>query len=472
MYKNVCPKKLIIIKDNIENFNIDKIQGKYKNINTNPFREKNNNNSKKKSLTRIKTNQKYIIKKDNFNNNSNTLKKLSKKPTQEYLLMNNIYEEYITKKINSNDNIFNFFNKKHFKNEKKDKLNKSSKKFNKINQNNNETKIIFNRVKNKKIYESDSKLKHPEKFINNYCKKKTFIENNKKLLNEKTIQSKSNFMNTANNSFIDKKLENKFSIKRINKDIKNKNNKNKNNPFNKNSNSDENIITKKVIKNTINNNKNKNKNNNYKDDYKIISDKKTIKENNIYNNNKPFNISANTKPTNISSFIISENNENNKKIIKNEISIKRDAFNENLAFLNLDRNFNNKLILLDSNSKSKENESKFLNYDLGKTNGLSQLPDSLILSFDNTYINSKNNIEKEKEKNKNNKIINEYECSGEEIYKAAKKILDSNKKLKKIYINKKIKENYYELNNIFDIDELKEGEDINRIINISINYKK
>ena len=261
MYKNVCPKKLIIIKDNIENFNIDKNQGKYKNINTNPFREKNNNNSKKKSLTRIKTNQKYIIKKDNFNNNSNTLKKLSKKPTQEYLLMNNIYEEYITKKINSNDNIFNFFNKKHFKNEKKDKLNKSSKKFNKINQNNNETKIIFNRVKNKKIYESDSKLKHPEKFINNYCQKKTFIENNKKLLNEKTIQIKSNFLNTANNSFIDKKLENKFSIKRINKNIKNKNNKNKNknNPFNKNSNSDENIITKKVIKNTINNNKNKNK---------------------------------------------------------------------------------------------------------------------------------------------------------------------------------------------------------------------
>ena len=103
----------------------------------------------------------------------------------------------------------------------------------------------------------------------------------------------------------------------------------------------------------------------------------------------------------------------------------------------------------------------------------------LILRFNNKkiflklyiYIYICKIVNKEKYHEKNNNLI-EQEQTEEEIYKVAHKILDSNNKLPEIHINKNVKDSYTELNNVSDFDELKEGEDINRIINLPIKYKK
>ena len=84
----------------------------------------------------------------------------------------------------------------------------------------------------------------------------------------------------------------------------------------------------------------------------------------------------------------------------------------------------------------------------------------MICSFNSGFINPKNNEK-----------ATEYEKSSEEIYKTANRILDSNRKLKKAYLNKKVKDYNYAFKFWKNIDELKEGENINRIINLYNNCK-
>jgi hypothetical protein len=203
-----------------------------------------------------------------------------------------------------------------------------------------------------------------------------------------------------------------------------------------------NHLTKKNKMKNINNNKN---NENY-----------VMKNNNISNNR--INKTRNTNPKNISFLLSNEKKEEpniNKFYGK---PIKRTYFRE---FVNLISK-NNSLFPLysNSNSKTKDYESKFLNYELGQTNGLSKIPESLICSFNSGFINPKNNEK-----------ATEYEKSSEEIYKTANRILDSNRKLKKAYLNKKVKDYNYAFKFWKNIDELKEGENINRIINLYNNCK-
>ena len=397
---------------------------------------------------------------------------------------------------------------------------------NSAHKNTKETKTIFNKIKSKKIFENNSKLICKKKNTKKHCENKNIT--NHKVNTESTLnlfnrdkfklytksnlsilQNITNIINipNTNNNFVLKKNNNdikskisnknqlksdkiinkqksniKFTITKNNNYICNNKFSNKNNFFKNhiNYNSDANILTDKLKKKDkllyidhyknnrniyINNNKininekTKNKNNNVLNKEKIIQAKKGINEVIIKVSNstlKANNNSANTKPTNISSFIISEkNNELNiNKIIENPF--KRSNFKEHMKFINLNTN-QKKQFLLDNYSKTKESESKFLNYDLGQTNGLSIMGDSLICSFNNSY---------NKNYDKKGKQIVEIEHSLEYMERIANEVLGSRKNLKKI------KESYCELIDNKSIDEMKEGEDIHRIINLPINFKK
>jgi chloramphenicol O-acetyltransferase len=111
---------------------------------------------------------------------------------------------------------------------------------------------------------------------------------------------------------------------------------------------------------------------------------------------------------------------------------------------------------VNENDNTQEFESKFLNYELGVSDKVSTIYDILDES-----IKEKEIIKKECEK------------SVEEIEKIAKEIYNSNikrksKKSKKIVNLKKNKIlNNFNLN--CDIDELKDGEEINDILTFTIN---
>jgi hypothetical protein len=184
------------------------------------------------------------------------------------------------------------------------------------------------------------------------------------------------------------------------------------------------------------------------------------------------NKSANTKPTNISSFVVSEKNielnddidDIQEKIKRNNIIIKNSIFKEHMKFVNLNSNQPN-FLLYDNYNLTKENESKFLNYELGLTNGLSKT-DSILWEY--------NNINQE-EKSKS-KLI-ELEHPLEYLERMAYEMLDSHIYLQKIYKDKedgRMKDSYYEMTdkNISNIDEMKKGENIHRINNLQINLKK
>lgn len=246
----------------------------------------------------------------------------------------------------------------------------------------------------------------------------------------------------------------------------------------KNFNSDENILINKLKKKIkiledFSNNKNiKNKANDESKEILFLSSKKTTEDivRGLNSTMKGNNKSANTKPTNISSFVISEKNielnndidDIQEKIKKNNI-FKNSIFKEHMKFVNLNSNQPN-FLLYDNYNLTKENESKFLNYELGLSNGLSGTETIL---WD--YIN-----QDEKSKSK----IIELEHPLEYMERMAYEMLDSHKNLPKIFKDKedgkKMKDIYYEMiyNNISNIDEMKKGENIHRIINLQINLKK
>ena len=420
------------------------IQTNQKKVYQNPFKRDNIYKTNK-----IKSKQLPIFKKENLSNFTNRKQKVNeiykghnivKKKLKSYLSINNLN--------NSNGNIFNF-NKANWTKEPKTILNKNKRKkfFG------NSPKLIF-----KKDYKKSNNV---ESSLNNNINK-NYLQNEKNKYNAKTnnntIKIKNSKYNNNNKSLKSPKLTKKQ----------------------KNFNSDENILLNKFIKkikiidNFSNNKDIKNKDNDESKEILFHSSKKTTEDivRGLNSTMKGNNKSANTKPTNISSFVVSEKNielnddidDIQEKIKRNNIIIKNSIFKDHMKFVNLNSSQLN-FLLYDNYNLTKENESKFLNYELGLTNGLSRT-DSILWEY--------NNINQE-EKNKS-KLI-ELEHPLEYMERMAYEMLDSHKYLPKIYKDKedgRMKDSYYEMTdkNISNIDEMKKGENIHRIINLQINLKK
>ena len=295
----------------------------------------------------------------------------------------------------------------------------------------NDIKKISNCTNN--INKSNNKSKNPIKKINMTNSK--FIKN----INLENKPIRNNIIELSNTE--DKK---DIKIKGLNNIYSNINNKNKGENIcihNKN------ISNKKIfIKNCKKTSKEKNKNE-IKEKNNIEKEEK--KEKLFTNNNKKINLynSSNNFEKEINYLDINNNNTdyiNNKDFYskKNLNPVKKSLFTEHMNFLNNrqeEKNLyynNNDFInnnglkfpfdnILDSTDK-KDYESKFINYDLGKTTGTSLSKDSLFL------FGNKNN-----EKNKNTKIINlprneninveEKERTQEEMEKLAKEYLNMSK---------------------------------------------
>jgi hypothetical protein len=483
----------------------------------NPFKEDivyKSNKMKTKKISKIK--------KDNFIINSNLKRKLSQISIEKDIMKQSLKHDM----SNSNSNIMNLNETNYLnKNEKKFVNSSISIDFKKnsavikhltdINNNGDksqESRIIFNKNKGKNIFHMKSKLicnkssrNKNYKLINNISNKinteSTININTNKLLRYFNKSNLQNFHCTKykklnlNINFSNKIVKNKRWLKenvlhqnkKNNKKINNDNNNlRKNNKIYK---SDANIlINNEEDKNKLKNNKNLEKSIHKKVQSLNINNNKMNKESNqriVHATKKStediiksFNYtilanskSANTKPTNISSFVISEkkieqdNNAKNKncKIIEKS-PLKSSNLKEHMKFINLNSN-EIKILFLDNHNKTKESDSKFLNYELGQTNGLS-ITDSLFYSLENSY-------KDEKDKNK----IIEYEHSIEYMEKIANEILNSNKNLEHVQKNKKNKkekDSYCDLtdNNMSILNEFPNGESIHRIINYQINVKK
>ena len=457
------------MEERVKNINDISIQANQKKVYQNPFKRDNIYKTNK-----IKSKQLTIFKKENLYNLSNRKQKvnemykgknIAKKKLKSNLSINNLN--------NSNGNLFNF---------------------NKVIWT-KEPKTIYNKNKNKKIFRNSTKL-----IFKKNDKKNNNVESSLNLSNDHKFNNKSNFQNgninqnhkynisidlrnniNKNNSQNEK---NKYNSKTSNNTIKIKNSKcNNNNDLSlkkhKNFNSDENILINKfkkkikILKDFSNNKNIKNKANAENKEILYLSSKKTTEDlvRGLNSTMKGNNKSAVTKPTNISSFVISEKNnelddhiDDMKEITKRNNIFKNSIFKEHMKFVNLNSKQQN-LFLYDNYNLTKENESKFLNYELGLTNGLSGT-DSI------WEYNSINQDEKSKSK------IIELEHPLEYMEKMAYEILDSHKNLPKIYKDKedrkRIKDIYLEMtdNNISNIDEMKNGEIIHKINNLQINLKK
>ena len=449
------------------------IQTNQKKVYQNPFKRDNIYKTNK-----IKSKQLPIFKKGNLSNFTNIKKKVNEIYKGQFKVKKKLKSDFSINNLNnSNGNIFNF---------------------NKANWT-KEPKTILNKNKRKKFFGNSPKLIFKKDY-----KRSNNVESSLNILNDHKFANKSNFQNANFNQKLKYNISIDFS-NNINKNIlqneKNKyttktnNNTIKNSKYNnndkslknhklakkqKNFNSDENILINKFIKkikiidNFSNNKDIKNKDNDESKEILFHSSKKTTEDivRGLNSTMKGNNKSANTKPTNISSFVVSEKNieldndidDIQEKIRRNNIIIKNSIFKDHMKFVNLNSSQLN-FLLYDNYNLTKENESKFLNYELGLTNGLSKT-DSILWEY--------NNINQE-EKNKS-KLI-ELEHPLEYMERMAYEMLDSHKYLPKIYKDKedgRMKDSYYEMTdkNISNIDEMKKGENIHRIINLQINLKK
>ena len=388
--------------------------------------------------------------------------------------------------------------------------------FKKPNYNKSSSSDIF-RTNNNCIKVKNSKFKFP--------KHQAFNKNNKKIKIIKNINLSENKRNNKTSHNIIKKNKSQFynkhkfiisqnkksftiflEKKQQQKALSSKKfsiNNNKNIIVNKNNNEKK---TKRVICNTksvknifhnqlsnINNYCNKmnakeNKINNKIKTIKLnkISKNKILKNKNIEipttNNNNNNNNLSNTKPTNFSSFINSEKNglswgmistkqieefnlNNNKNTIITESEVNKlqnkkfSNFLEHMKFLYI--NSVNPKYKQDSN-KMNENESKFLNYDLGQTNGLSLMLDSILHSNINITLSNIDKNNKEIYANKENKNSVECEKTVGELEKIANQMFE----------NSNLIGNDNGSNEDLDIEEFKEGEDIQKILSMAIKTKQ
>lgn len=464
-----------------------------KKIYQNPFKKDLIYKSNKRKTKKISK-----INKDNLLMNSTTIKKISKKSTEKSIISQSLKKVLSTKYFNGtimNLNKTQLINKNDRKCENIN-FKKSSGAIKQLTEiknygdNTQEIESIFDIIKRKNIFgnssnknfrnknhksiknnnntESTLNLLNIQKFryfkrpkmqsdlsttfkkidLNlNYSNKAT---KSKRYLQEKTSQKYKKYFRNFKNNLKKNDIIYKSEANILSNRTKNKN-ESKNNK--KPDNSNPNIISYKISK---------------KSTKKIFQSEKKNTEDII----KSFNYtiiantkSANTKPTNISSFAISEkkvehNNDNDNKMM-GKSPLKSTYFKEHMKFI--DANTNQvQIFVLDNNyNKTKESDSKFLNYELGQTNGLS-FTDSIFYSMENSYKNDKNK----------NKII-ECEHSVEYMEKKANEFLSSIKNLP-VFQKDKSKDSYCDMtdNNLSSLDEFKNGEDINRIINLQINLKK
>ena len=470
-----------------------------KKIYQNPFKKDTIYKTNKIKLIKIsKTN------KENLLMNSNTRKKLSQISTERNITNQSLKKD-TTMNYLSSINITSL-NKTNFPNKRDRKVanidfkksiaaKKQLTDTKNYGDNTQETKNIFEKIKRKNIFGISS---------NNFRNK------NDKFIKINNTESTLNLLNTQNLRYLNKpKLQNYnttiFKKLNLNINYSNKNTESKrylkekiSHNDNKNISNFKNNLMKsnKIYKSDVNILKNRTKNINKSKNNKKLDNSNHIKNNQniIINHNKikkeslkilqtekkisddiikgfsysiiANNKSANTKPTNISSFIISEkkieknDNINNYNKIQEKSSLKNSYFKEHMKFIDLNKN--QIKILVDNYNKTKESDSKFLNYELGQTNGLS-LTDSIFYSLENSC----------KNENNKHKLI-ECEHSIEYMEKFAKEFLNSNKNLSNILKDKNIKDSYYDIidNNLSSLDEFKNGEDIHRIINLQINLKK
>ena len=305
---------------------------------------------------------------------------------------------------------------------------------------------IFNNNKNESIKEKMIFKKYKNK-INNYSL--SFVYNNDFKINFANNEIEKNGNGNCNttkykNSFIRKeKIKSLYNINnsRIKKSIKIKNKKNDNN-VNKDTND-------KIISSYTSKGKIKNR---YKCNQKLPKSIKVFK-----------NLNISSKPTFFSSYLNSEQNMKSSLISNEYIKQNKIRLNKNQN-TGLPLNDNYKLnYTIDSNGKDlQEYESKFLNYELGISDKIS----TSNYTLDN---NNNNNIYNKED------IMNEYEKPVEEIEEIADKIINNSNYRNKtvsmvnnIFINNNNlnrKETFYN----DDIEELKKGEKIQKVLNLYVS---
>ena len=331
--------------------------------------------------------------------------------------------------------------------------------------NNNHNQYFSSKIKIKnkyisKIKENINSINAPKKnnIFNNYPKEKKINSNNNYKCfsgNKKTDHDNSVFK-TVNTSFIYTDYRQKYNSF-LHKDsscnnhlIKNDLSKTKKNrKFNNTRNNNNNNIYK--LKNEIDLSKN----------FKINKQNEILdreeKNNNQISKNIAINMNMNnsTKLTNISSYVTSEKNINSKKTANEGLS---PSNNINLIKEKLLLKFKSNL----NDEETQEYESKFLNFELGFSDKVST--ENINYLDENLF-------------NNNNVINNECEKPVEEIEKIANEIYNSEYKNKRIsYINHrkdKKKSSYLSkdigLNN--DIEELKDGEEIQNVLTLNVNKR-
>ena len=337
------------------------------------------------------------------------------------------------------------------------------------NSNNSTNKMKMNLFQEKKIYNSIKRKKFESDIANINISKTTKINssnttiknsnniNRLNLLSPKEIK-KNKFLKKHNNNDNDSNNLNNFEFKLgLQTNIKCKKiNYQKNNDFlgkelNYNNITKINKTNIKIKKNYMKEINNKNYNiNRIKD--KMNKNKKSLNTENILKsklikNNKKINASSNNNEK--SNF----NELETKEIInkKNLNPVKKSLFSDHMNFLNslnIDRNMNeeknknenyynlNYLNIHNNNvlqsTENKEFESKFINYDLGRTSGTSQIKDSLIVfGIDETH--GSNNLFKQLNLPKNQNYFNEEkERTKDELEKLADQYLNKSKNLELI----------------------------------------
>ena len=328
------------------------------------------------------------------------------------------------------------------------------------NKNNNSKLNIKNKYINK-IRDNINSINIPKKhnIFNNHTKeKKTSSNNNYNYFSDtKRAANDNSVFKTVNTSFIHGDFFQKYNdyykntlykdSSRNNYSIKNDLSKNNKNPMSKTNNT--NNINLNNIKKDINLSKN----------FQINKENKALKKNEK-NKNQIFrglaintNMNNSSKLTNISSYVTSSKNNNSKKNLNEALSPDN---NINLIKEKLLLKFKSDL----NENETQEYESKFLNLELGFSDKVS--------TVNNNYVN----------RNLDNKEIikNEWEEPVEEIEKIANEIYNSEYKNKRMsYINsRKANKNSYiskDIGLINDIEELKDGEEIQNVLTLYVNKK-
>ena len=432
IFKTNKPQKIKYIFNNMDNEKKNKSKKNRTPDNKHYIYIKKNNNTNSKTINSIFNanpgNYKFCItKKNNLNNKSF----LNKNKTNNYINIKKNYSTNIFSKLNNTCSLSNY---------------KLIKKIANINTNKNENL-------NLSMNGSKAWITFKKKNISKNKKNKEFLD-----YMNKNLYKKYNF---NYNSFFYKPNFNNLTIN-------NKNNENMNNFYYKYS------IKKDITKST--------KKYNYLIIKKKLKDKSKRNElniNKIYSNintntfskinkkNEDIKLTKNRiKNINISSkqtiFTTYPNSEKNiiSTIVSNDL-LKQSKYNKKKVN---NSKFNDKFILdytIDSNGKdTPEYESKFINYDLG-------LPDKISSSI---FTLDQNN------KNKDN-IKKEYEKPVEEIEKIVNQIINnSNEKIKKINRLIKINNNKNKISMDTalyndDIEELKKGERIQKVLSLYISKK-